>query len=375
MSILDELRNVVGSDRIVYDSSVLNSFARDNSFVIGETPECIVKPGNMSEVQKIVKLANEKGFSLIPCSSKGPHFRGETVPTGSESVIVDLSEMRSIVRMDRRNKVAIVEPGVTFDELIAEAGKEGLRVLMPLLPRKTKSVLGSYLEREPITIPKYHWDMTDPLLCTEVVFGTGDLFRTGSAAGPGSLEEQWASGQAQKNPMGPAQTDFVRVIQGSQGTMGIVTWGSIKLELLPAVEKIFFISGENGLDGLIDFTYRILKPKLPDECLILNRVDFASIYRGDSKEIGELCRNLPEWILIYSIGGYEYFPEERVDYIEKDIADIAVEIGVKPVQSIRGISGKEIIGLIRMSSDEPYWKYRYRGGCQDGVEMTSCFDL
>ncbi len=69
-------------------------------------------------------------------------------------------------------------------------------------------------------IPKYHWDTTDPMLCTEIVFGTGDIFRTGSAAGPGSLKEQWAHGGAQKNPMGPAQTDFARIVQGSQGPWG-----------------------------------------------------------------------------------------------------------------------------------------------------------
>jgi hypothetical protein len=42
-------------------------------------------------------------------------------------------------------------------------------------------------------MPKYHWDIGDPLACVEVIFGTGDMFRTGAAAGPGSLEEQWAA--------------------------------------------------------------------------------------------------------------------------------------------------------------------------------------
>jgi hypothetical protein len=216
----EDLTKIVGPKGVVVDKKALSSFTSDNSFISGKTSECMVRPRNMSEVQEIVKLANDKGYALIPCSSEGPRFRGDTVPTTDGAVIMDLSGMDSITRLDRRNKVAIVEPGGTFGDLQTEAEKEGLRVLMPLLPRKTKSVLGSCLEREPITIPKYHWDMTDPLLCTEVIFGTGDMFRTGSAAGPGTLEEQWASGQAQKNPMGPAQTDFVRIIQGSQGNMG-----------------------------------------------------------------------------------------------------------------------------------------------------------
>jgi len=114
--------------------------------------------------------------------------------------------MDRIPHINRRNKVAIIEPGVRFGTLQAEAKKRGMKALLPLLPRASKSVVASCLEREPITIPKYHWDMTDPMLCVEVVFGTGDTFRTGGAAGPGSLEEQWKSGASQKNPMGPAQT-------------------------------------------------------------------------------------------------------------------------------------------------------------------------
>ena len=188
-----ELIGIVGSENVCDDEETLKSFSSDYSFVEGKTPILVVKPKSVEQIQRIVRLANEKKISLIPVSSKAPRFRGDTVPTNNHSVVVDLSGMKKILRMDRRNRVAIIEPGVTFGELREAAAKHGMKVLMPLVPRATKSVLGSYLEREPILIPRYHWDMTDPLLCTEVVFGTGDLFRTGSAAGPGTLEEQWAA--------------------------------------------------------------------------------------------------------------------------------------------------------------------------------------
>jgi len=34
------------------------------------------------------------------------------------------------------------------------------------------------LEREPVVMPTYHWDIADPLQCVEVIYGTGDMFRT-----------------------------------------------------------------------------------------------------------------------------------------------------------------------------------------------------
>ena len=78
--------------------------------------------------------------------------------------------MNKVIFVDRPRRVAMVEPGVTFGELIPAVKKEGLRLNMPLLPRKTKSVVGSMLEREPVIMPKYQWDISDPLACTEVFF-------------------------------------------------------------------------------------------------------------------------------------------------------------------------------------------------------------
>ncbi|NVM02459.1 MAG: FAD-binding oxidoreductase [Candidatus Helarchaeota archaeon] len=366
---LSKFAEIVGSENSLDDSVTLEKYSSDLSFTPAVTPDLVVKPQNAEQVQRIIQFANLEKIPLIPCSSRPPRFRGDTIPTKG-GVIVDLSEMKQIIRLDKRNKVALIEPGVTFGELRAEAEKQGLKVLLPFLPRSTKSIIGSYLEREPILIPKYHWDMTDPLLCTEVVFGSGDLFRTGSAAGPGTLEEQWATGQAQKNPMGPAQTDFVRIIQGAQGTMGIVTWASVKLELLPKIQKTFFVCDQT-LDKLIDFTYKILRPKLPDECLILNNFNLASILKEKSDEIKKLASELPLWILFYSIAGYEYLPEKRVEYIEKDIEDIANQLGVQPTISVSGITAEKVLEILSKPSEEPYWKLRHKGRCVDLFFLTT----
>jgi len=189
------LSDIVGSQAVSDKPDVLQSFAGGSGSVPRGEPIATVRPRNRNEVQAIVRLANELGINLVAASSGPPRFRGGTVPCEA-GVIVDLSAMDKIVRIDRLNMVAIIEPGVTFAWFKAEAEKQQLRVFMPLLPRSTKSALASYLEREPITVPKYHWDMSDPMLTAEIVFGEGDLFRTGSAAGPGSLEDQWKMGLA-----------------------------------------------------------------------------------------------------------------------------------------------------------------------------------
>lgn len=359
------LADIIGEDRVIVEKTALDEYCPDGGLLPGKEAGCIVRPRNAADISEIVRLANESGYALIPRSSQGPPSREDAVPEVDGAVIVDLSGMKAIIRMDRRNKVALIEPGVIFGELKAEAASQGMRVLSPLHPPKTKSVLGSYLEREPFTIPKYHWDMTDPLMCVQVVFGQGDTFATGSAAGPGTLEEQWATGQAQKSPLGPGQADLLRIIQGAQGTMGIVTWGSVKLELLPAVQKAFFVTSRR-LGELIDFTYALNKFKLPDVCLILNAVDLGLLI-GDDKR----AKDLPPWALLYSLSGYLHNPQARLDYLERDVADMANAAGVVPMREIAGITAEEVVALAEEPCRDLYWKARKLGAFRDIFFLTT----
>jgi FAD/FMN-containing dehydrogenase len=192
----EKLVKIVGAGNVSYEKATLAEYSSDMSFVNAVKPVCVVRPANTTAIQKLVELANKTLTPLVPVSSGPPHFRGDTVPGIGGAVIVDLSGMRKIIRITRKNRVAMVEPGVTFGEMIPAVEKEGLRLNMPLLPRKTKTVIGSLLEREPVLLPKYHWDISDPLACVEAVFGCGEIFRTGQAAGPGTIEEQWAAGGA-----------------------------------------------------------------------------------------------------------------------------------------------------------------------------------
>lgn len=359
----EELAKIVGYKNYFDGAEVLERYSSDHSFVAPRKPSCVVKPRSAGEVRKIVKWANKTGMPLVPVSSGPPRFRGDTIPRMG-GCIVDLSRINKILRVDRRNRVAMIEAGVTFAQLRSALAKEGLRMLMPLSPRPSKSALTSYLEREPIITPRYHWDYPDPLTNVEAVFGSGDIMRTGEAAGPGTLEEQWEVGGAQKNPSGPAQVDYYRIVSGAQGTMGIVTWASVRAEPLPQVQKPYLIPCDK-LEGLFDFAYETLKRRLGDECLILNRLSLATLLSEGKAEIDPLRETLPPWVLILSLAGYERYPEERVAYQEEQVMGIAQKTGVEPMVGIAGIPGTKILSALQEVSPEPYWKLRYKGSAQD----------
>lgn len=361
---IEELGGIVGTGGVSTKKKALEAYASDNSFTEGLAPSAIVSPVNVDQVMEIIKLAAREKTGLVTCSSAPPRFRGDTVPQREGSVVVDLTGMDRIIKVDRRNKVALVEPGVTFGRLAREVAKEGLKVLMPLLPREGKSVVASYLEREPILIPKYHWDVTDPLLCAEVIFGTGDMFRTGSAAGPGDLEDQWASERYQKNPMGPGQSDLIRVVQGARGTVGIVTWASVRLEPLPTRSRTFIVAADS-FEELLGLAHLMLRRKLGEEFLMLSGTDLAAIVGGSRDEIEKLKGQLPPWSLIYRVAGFKFFASDRVSYQVNDIGDLARAEGLEPCRSLDGVSEEDIGGVLDGPSGEPYWKFGYLGGFAD----------
>lgn len=359
-----KLTKIVGQSNILDDPEILFEYSRDMSFVSPLRPRCVVKPRSADEVAAIVRWAYETGTPLLTVSSTEPRFRGDTVPGTGGVVVVDLSGLKRIIRVDRRNRVAMIEPGVTFGELIPALEKEDLAPFMPLMPRSGKSALTSALEREPITVPRLHWDSQDPLLCLEVYLGTGDLFRTGSATGPGSIEEQWEVGRAQIRPMGPSQMDPARYIQCAQGSMGIVTWITLKCKILPKVKKAFLVSSAT-LEGLIEFSYKILWKRLGDDCFIVNGRNLAGLFSKEGEGIEALSEELPPWILFWSAEGIGLFPEERVKYQEAELKELAQFFGLEPEESLAGISAVHIAELLSKPSSDSYWKLRSQGGCHD----------
>lgn len=371
---IEELKRIVGEKYLFEDEGVLLEYSKDKNTLHGVRPRCVVKPRDKEQIIKIVELAKKERIPLCPVSSGPPHFREDSVPKTGGAIVLDLTGMKRIIRVDRKNRVCMFEPGVTFEELKEAVEGEGLRLNTPLLPRKTKSVLGSLLEREPVIMPKYQWDISDPLCCLEVIFGTGDIFRTGSAAGPGEIEEQWASGGAQKEAAGPSASSLYRVIQGAKGTLGIVTWATARCEILPKQEEPFFVSSK--LERLLNAVHWLIRLRLVNECFILNNINLALIVSAfQNRSFDEIKKDLEPWILFFNLAAYDYLPEKRIKGLIEDTEELFKNLGIEAKKSIGGIRAEEFLNMIKGSSPDPYWKIRYKGNCQDIFFLTKMEEI
>ena len=368
MQVKKALEEIVGAEFVFDEPEALKAYSRDYSLEPQGIPNYVVQPKNTEEIQKVIKLANESRIPVI-ASSSTVHFYGSTIPKQG-GIVLDLRRMNKILKVDELNRRAIIEPGVNWEQLQGELSKYNFMVMSPLLPHPKRSVLTSYLEREAFLNPR--WEYGDPLQSMEVVWGNGDIFRTGSASVPG-YPESLSEGVL---PQGPGTIDFYRLIQGSQGTMGVVAWASIKVEHLPRVNKTFFIP-VNRVEDIIDFIYRIQKRRIGYECFLLDRLNLATILTEKwPEDFNNLRKTLPLWTLILILSGTIRRPEERVGYEEEALREInkGEFPSLQLLTALPGAPGMErrLPGMLRQPwLEEAYWKFRYKGACQELFFITT----
>jgi FAD/FMN-containing dehydrogenase len=329
-----------------------------------------VQPHTVDEVESIVRLANQTGTPLVPLSSGPPHLRGDSSPSVPGAVQVDLRSMNRILRIDRRTRLALIQPGVTFGQLQPELEAAGLRLITPLLPRGEKSVLASLLEREPIISPRYQWNMGEPLRSLEIVWGSGERFYSGGGTFRGESDEDWQQGKVPLVGPGPGQLDFYKMVSAAQGSMGIVTWASVKCEVLPAVRKLFLVPAQK-LDALLDFTYRLLRFRFADELFILNSACLAGILSPQADGIQRLQGILPDWCLVFGIAGSQVLAREYVEARESDIQEIAQHFALPMTDEIPECRAADLLELLSRPSSEPYWRLRHKGGAHELFFLTT----
>ncbi|MHC4934114.1 MAG: FAD-binding oxidoreductase, partial [Planctomycetota bacterium] len=316
------LRAVLANGSIHRDPAEIAATRVENPLLAPAVePSRVLCPADATELQGLMQLANRLRLNLTVASSTGRHGRGG-LAAAKDNLRVDLSSWKKIPWVNRRNRVCLIEPGVTYGELLPRLEAEGMTVPTPLAPRRGKSVLAAVMDREPSIWPNRQWDSGDPVASTEFLFGSGERFRTGAAGGPGTLEAQRAAGGAHKSSAGPSQTDFHRVVQGSQGTLGVVTWIALRAELRPRIERPLLL-GARTLSDLVPFVYEVQRPWLGEHAFLLDRTAAALLLsaRGGGR-FAELRDSLPGAVCLQNVAGFERLPEERVAYQTRDIEEI-----------------------------------------------------
>ena len=124
----------------------------------------------------MVALAAELGVPVTARGS-GTGLSGACVPSPG-GLLVSFERMAAILELDLDNHVAVVQPGVTLDQLDEATAAVGL--VYPVFPGESSASLGGNVATNAGGMRAIKYGVTrHQVLGLEAVTGTGELIRTG----------------------------------------------------------------------------------------------------------------------------------------------------------------------------------------------------
>lgn len=299
--VLRELSGIVGERFVITDQEKLEPYSHDET--TGERfavmPEVVVKPRTAEEIARIVKLANRRRIAITPRGA-GSGLSGGAVPV-HHGIVLSAERMNRILEIDRENMMAVVEPGVVTNEINERIAPLGL--LYAGYPMSVETCcIGGNVAHNAGGGKAVKYGVTERyVLGLEVVTPTGEIVQFG--------------GKLVKDVTG---YNLLKLMVGSEGTLGIVTKVILRLVPLPkarvdllalfpdatsaisVVPKIMTMGGiiptsVEFMDKLsVRYGCEYLNEHLPWQktgAMLLIEVDGhdeASVER-DSEIVGELC--------------------------------------------------------------------------------------
>jgi len=209
--VLNEIRQIIPQERILLGLADRHSYGYDASF--GEyLPDVVVQPLSAEEISALVKLCNRHRIPVYPRGS-ATSLSGGPLPVEG-GMVIDMSQMKNKLLIDRENMLAIVSPGVITGDIHKKAEEAGLFYPPDPSSSHVSTIGGNILENSSGPKGLKYGTTKEYVIGLEVVTPLGDIIRTG--------------GKTVKNVTG---YDLTRLIVGSEGTLGIVT--EVILRLIP----------------------------------------------------------------------------------------------------------------------------------------------
>jgi D-lactate dehydrogenase (cytochrome) len=241
MGLMEELITALDAQRVVTGADELRRHGTDEGWHAAAAPDVVVYPRNTEEAAAVVRICRDHETPIVPFGA-GTSLEGH-VAAIKGGVSVDMTQMDKILRLSVEDMDVTVQAGVTRRQLDAKLRPEG--VFFSVDPGADATIGGMVATGASGTTSVRYGTMRENVLSLTVVTADGEIVRTRSRARKSS-----------------AGYDLTRLFVGSEGTLGLIT--EITLRVQPTPESMTAAAcAFETLEGAVNCVIEVLANAIP----------------------------------------------------------------------------------------------------------------
>jgi len=215
------LRSAVGAERVLTDPAQLRTYECDGLANFRVLPGIVVLAESTQHVVDTVRLCAEAGVPFVARGS-GTGLSGGALPV-ADGVLIVLSRLRGILRIDPDNARIVVEPGVINLWVSREAAPHDLAYVPDPSSQQVCSIGGNVAENSGGAHCLKYGFTVNHVMGAEIVLSDGQVVHLGGTA-----------------PEHPGY-DLLGVFVGSEGTLGVATEVTLRLVRVPEAVQTMLV--------------------------------------------------------------------------------------------------------------------------------------
>jgi glycolate oxidase len=227
--IVAALRAIVPGEGVIATEREMKPFESDGLTAYRQMPLVVVLPETTEQVARVLAYCHTEGIKVVPRGA-GTSLSGGALPL-VDGVLLGMAKFSRIREIDFANRVAVVEPGVTNLAVTKAVEHEGFYYAPDPSSQIACTIGGNIAENSGgVHCLKYGMTTNNVLGC-EIVLITGEVLRIGG------------------KHLDSAGYDFLGIITGSEGLLGVVTEITVRLLKKPETARAVLIGFPSSEDA------------------------------------------------------------------------------------------------------------------------------
>ncbi|KAA0043773.1 hypothetical protein IC582_009178 [Cucumis melo] len=292
---IDELGRICKDNMTLdYDERYFHGKPQNSFHAAVNIPDVVVFPRSEEEVSEIVKLCDQYKVPIVPYGG-ATSIEGHTLaPNGG--LCIDMSLMNKVKALHVEDMDVTVEPGIGWMELNEYLEPYGL--FFPLDPGPGATIGGMCATRCSGSLAVRYGTMRDNVINLKAVLANGDVVKTAS--------------RARKSAAG---YDLTRLMIGSEGTLGVITEITLRLQKLPEYSVVAMCNFPSIKDAADVAIATMLSGIQVSRMELLDEVQLRAINNANGK-------NLPETpTLMFEFIGTEAYSREQTKIVQQIVSE------------------------------------------------------